>query len=341
MIENNNNEMTYKDDVRATRVGSLGSSDGHLLMQILSLGYVPKSAYARMAVVKGFIEQKDIPRTAAIKAGDEMEMAIYEHIKATNPKYESNPLWVSDVYSRKNVKLIAHPDIVLCDYEQKILYVYEVKTTMFTFEQTRQTYKWQLCVQRALADEKVKALGKGWRVVQCLAHYNTDGLNLEEGIVFDPQRLYVHAIRTHRGYESAISEAMDIVNDFLEGFTEYYPDDDVDANLLPEKVKEHFAAMTQMVIEINEREEKIKEFKEKLYTFMSEKGIKSVSNENFSITRVDPSESKTIDYKRYFEDELAIHPRKMNGVARKYAKTTKKKGFVQIRTKEKKEETKD
>lgn len=35
----------YKQDVAATRVGCLGSSDGKMLSQIAALGTIPKSAY--------------------------------------------------------------------------------------------------------------------------------------------------------------------------------------------------------------------------------------------------------------------------------------------------------
>ena len=72
----------YKQDVAQSRVGCLGSSDGKMLAQICALGYVPKSAHKRLAICKGLIPQEEIPRTAAIKAGDEMEMLIYKHLAA-------------------------------------------------------------------------------------------------------------------------------------------------------------------------------------------------------------------------------------------------------------------
>ena len=103
----------YKNEIANTRKGCLGGSDGKMLAQIAALGYVPKSAYKRLAVCNGLIEQEEIPRTAAIVAGDKIEMAIYDHLTKKDPRYESNPLWVSEKYSTKNVKLIAHPDIVL------------------------------------------------------------------------------------------------------------------------------------------------------------------------------------------------------------------------------------
>ena len=134
-------QQDYKNEIRSSRCGALGSSDGKLIISVAESGIIPKSAYKRLAVCKGLIEQKDIPYTAAVRAGDELEMLVFEHLKANDKRYQSNPCWVSKKYSRKSVKLLTHPDIVLQDDENKVLNVYEVKCTKFTFEQTKDTYK--------------------------------------------------------------------------------------------------------------------------------------------------------------------------------------------------------
>ena len=170
----------YKDDVAQSRVGCLGSSDGKLLAQVCALGYVPKSAYHRLAVCKGLIEQEDIPMTAAVKAGDAMEMLIYKHLSANDPRYESNPRWVSKKYSMPNVTLIAHPDMVLKDDARKTLYIYETKTTKYTVEETRQSYKAQLFIEYIIGKELCEEYGKDWNVKLSLVHYNTDGLDLAQ-----------------------------------------------------------------------------------------------------------------------------------------------------------------
>ena len=187
--------LNYKDDVAQSRVGCLGSSDGKMLMQVCSLGFVPKSAHKRLAVCKGLIPQQEIPRTAAIVAGDEMEMAIYRHLSANDPRYESNPKWISEKYSYKNVKLISHPDIVLVDQARKTVFVWEVKTTKYSVADTRQTYKAQLFIHYLLAKEIAERMGKDWTVKIALVHYNTDGLDLTEGVTFDPERLTIKDVR--------------------------------------------------------------------------------------------------------------------------------------------------
>lgn len=325
----------YKQDVAATRVGCLGSSDGKMLSQIAALGTIPKSAYKRLAVVKGLIPQVEIPKNAAIQAGDDLEMIVYSHLKAQDPRYESNPLWVSEKYSTKNCKLISHPDLVLQDDASKVLNVYEVKTTKYTFEQTRQTYESQLFIHNLLATERAKKLGSEWKVKVFLVHYSTDGLDLENGIEFDPSRLTVHQVYFSTMYFD-VMRGMNLVNDFLETFTEYYEGDEIDANLLPTNVKSQFDDVAAMLVEIKERESKVEEFKQRLYQFMVDKDIKSIKNDVFSITRVDPMVSKSFDAKRYVEDLIKQFPRKSKKIIEKYTKTQKRKGYCQIKVKEEK-----
>lgn len=322
----------YKQEVANTRKGCLGGSDGKMLSQIATLGYIPKSALKRLAVCKGLIEQEDIPRTAAIVAGDKIEMAIYDHLTKKDPRYESNPLWVSEKYSTKNVKLIAHPDIVLKDNARKTLFVYEVKTTKYNINDTRQTYNAQLFIESLLAHEIAAKLGSGWSVKMFLVHYSTEGLDLTEDIEFDPTRMTLKEVRLTSSFD--IKKSMELVDMFLDTFTEYYDGDDVDADMLPVAVKSQFDDVAAMLVEIKERETKVDEFKKRLYDFMVEKDIKSIKNDVFSITRVDPTESKTFDAKRYLDDEAKAHPRKVKKLVEKYTKTTKRKGYAVIKVKE-------
>lgn len=333
-------EMNYKDDIAQSRVGCLGSSDGKMLMQICSLGYVPKSAHKRLAVCKGLIPQVEIPRTAAIKAGDEMELAIYKHLSANDPRYESNPKWVSEKYSYKNVKLISHPDIVLIDQARKTVFVWEVKTTKYSVADTRTTYKAQLFVHYVIAKEIAAKMGKDWTVKVSLVHYNTEGLDLTEGVTFDPNRLTIKDVRFTSTAFFDINKAMSIVNDFLETFVEYYEGDEVDANLLPVTVKSQFEDIAAMLQEIEDRKTKVDEFKTRLYKFMDEHDIKSVKNELFSITRVDPTVQKSFDGKKFLDDVAKEHPRKAKKILAKYTKSVNKSGYVSIKLKKEKDETK-
>jgi len=327
----------YKQEITQTRVGCLGSSDGKMLAQIATLGKVPKSAYKRLAVCKGLIPQEEIPTSAAMKAGDDIEMAVYRHIMAIkrDPRYESNPLWVSDKYSRKNVKLISHPDIVKRDDARKMLFVYEVKTTKFSFEDTRDEYKTQLYIHYILGKEMAAKYGKGWGVKVFLVHYSTTGLDLENGIEFDVSRLTIKEI-SFNAQVFSVNRAMDVVDEFLEGFNEYYEGDDINADLLPAKIKEEFDLVAATLVEIKERENMVDAFKNKLYEFMVSHDIKSIKNDAFSISRVDPTVSKSFDAKKYMDDLSREHPRKAKKIIDTYTKVTKRKGYCTIKVKEEK-----
>ena len=327
-------QQDYKNEIRSSRCGALGSSDGKLIISVAESGVIPKSAYKRLAVCKGLIEQEDIPYTAAVRAGDELEMLVFEHLKANDDRYQSNPCWVSKKYSRKNVNLLTHPDIVLQDDENKVLNVYEVKCTKFTFEQTRDTYKAQLIIHWTIANEIAKELGE-YKVRLFLVHYSTDGMNLEDGFEFDPSRLTVKQLRNIEKEANTyrLSDAMDIVNDFLETFDSYYDGDEIESEYLPEKVKQEFDTITTILAEIKERETKVEEFKARLYEFMLSHDIKSIKGIDWGVTRVDATESRQFDSKAFLSDYAAKHPRAYKKLVRDFEKVVKRKGSVQIRVK--------
>lgn len=331
------NEYAYKEDIIHSRVGSVGGSDAKMLASIANNGFVPKSAYKRLAVCKGLIEPNNYGVTKAMAFGDYIENEIFAMLsKGSEEEYQSNPLWVSKKLSRENVKLICHPDIVLKDTKNNTLYVYEVKTTKFSVEETRQTYREQLYIEQLLAKEVVSEYKGRWTIKPFLVHYNTDGVDLDAPFEFDANRL------TIRPYKFGVApfdvnKAMDITSTFLSTFNEYYESDEIDYALLPQNVQTQFTQVASYLREIKEREEKVNEFKERLYTFLSERNIKKISCDDFSFTVVAPTKSVKVDYQKLFEEEIAAKtPRKAKKMQNKYKKETARKGYVVIKTKENK-----
>lgn len=321
----------YKEDIKNTRVHALGGSDGKLIKQIAEFGYVPKGAYKRLAVCKGLIPQQEIPQTAAVKAGDYIENAIYEHLKESSPCAQSNPLIVSKKYSRKNCALLCHIDIRICDESTKTLTYIEVKASKYETDHVRHEYDGQLYIESLLGKEDAKGLGKGWKFRLFLAHYNTADLDLTEGVEFDPSRLSVRPVRFSQGGRFDVEGAMTCIDEFLETFNEYYDGDEVDANLLPTNVQSQFSEVAQFLREIKEREDKVAAFKTKLYDFLSERGIRKVACDDFSFTVVAPTQQISVDYKALFTQEIeAKKPRVAKQLKEKYKKTTNKKGWVLI-----------
>jgi len=322
-------QYEYKEDINSTRKGCFGGSDANILSQIASLEKVPRSAYKRLAVAKGLIENDNIT-TRVMQFGDFIENAVYDNLAATKPSAQSNPLWVSGKYSTKELKLICHADIAYFDEEKKVLNVYEVKATRFSIDQTRDTYKNQLFVEWTIAKEIVKAKGEDWKVNMFLVHYDTSGVNMEEEFTFDPARLTVHKLRMKENLFD-ISNAMKIASEFLQTFDCYADDEgDIQAQYLPEKVKKEFDTISQVLAEIKEREKTIDEFKAKMVDFMQQKGIRSIKSEEWSITLVEASESVQFDHKKFLADLGDKHPRKAKKLRKDYEKRVSKGAYVKI-----------
>ena len=325
-------EFDYKQDIQNTRKGCLGGSDGNLLAQVANLGYVPRSAYKRLAVAKGLIENENIT-TRVMAFGDFIENTIFENLTLGNPNYISNPLWVSGKYSKEGCKLICHPDFVYYDDEKKILKVYECKATKFNLAQTKDTYINQLFIEWTIANEIVKAKGEGWTVQLFLCHYNTDGVNIDDDFTFDTSRLTIHKLRM-TGMVFDIDKAMTIISDFESTFDYYTEEEEVDSQYLPEKVKSEFDTITSVLAEIEERKTKVEDFKRKLCDFMQDKGIKSIKNDAWNITLVGASETVQFDSKRFLADFAAKHPRKEKKLRKDYEKRVSKRAYVTIKIKD-------
>lgn len=327
--------MDYKDDIRKTRVGSLGGSDGNMLSQIASLGAVPRSAYKRIAVMKGLLEREDVS-TRVMLFGDFIETAIFDNLHAEDERYVSNPLWVSEKYSKDGCRLICHPDIVLYDEEKKVLKAFEVKATKFDVPSTREKYKNQLYIEWTIAKEIAKARGKNWKVQMYLVHYDTSEVNIDEEFTFSPEKLTVHRLRlTDNLFD--IDKAMTIVSDFSKTFDYYTEDEEIDSAYLPANVKAEFDVISNALAEIKQREEKVDEFKKRLCEFMQAHGIKSIKNDAWNMTLVNATEQVSFDAKKFLADLAAKHPRKEKKLRKDYEKRISKGAYVKIQLKTKKD----
>lgn len=327
-------EKDYKIDINNTRKGCLGGSDANILAQIANLGYVPRSAYKRMAVVNGLMENENVT-TRVMLYGDFIEQSIYKNLAAENAYWQSNPLWISEKYSKGKVKLITHPDFVLYDEENKVLKIYECKATRFTPKQTKETYRNQMFIEWLIGNEIVKARGKDWKVQLFLCHYDTSDVNIEDEFSFDPSKLSIHPMRIS-ATTFDIAKAMEITEDFLEDFNEYYGDgEEVDSEYMPEKVKKEFDIITSVLAEIKERKAKVDEFKKRLCEFMQEKGIKSIKNDAWNITLVAATESVSFDSKKFLADYTAKHPKKAKKLKKDYEKRMANGAYVTIKLKDK------
>lgn len=322
----------HKSEIIASRVGNLGGSDADLIASVAQDGGIKKSFTKRLAIAKGLIPPKDSIATQAMLLGDDVEMEIYKQLRATdNNMWKSNFKLTSKKFSRKNVSLIAHIDFFLQDNDAHVIKVVECKATKRNVDETRQTYKNQLYVEYCLAREYAASLPGIWKVELSLLHYDTNGMDTIAD--FDPAKITMKRVY-FRTKLFDIDHGMDIIDSYLDGLDEYYGDDEVDAELLPENVQEQFLMMTTILTEIKEREKQVEDFKRKIYDFFVAHDIKSVKGELFNIIRVDPTTSRSFDHKRFIEDYEKEHPVKCRKLLKKYEKTTNRKGYVNIKVKQ-------
>lgn len=319
--------MDYKDEIRSTRVGCLGGSDGRMLQQISECGYVPDSAKKRLAICRGLIENDDSYRSRAMEWGDTIEQAIFSAISSGDEQYESNPLWKSDRYSKPMCALICHPDFVKYDEDSRTIFAYECKCTKFTIEETLRAYRAQLFIEYSLGHEIAKKRGRNWKVRLFLVHYST--ADMGDTLDFDAERMTLREVK-FRGKPLDIGKAMSIVDEYLANL-EYYSDGDVvEAYNLPTEVYDEFASVSNILREIKQREKQVEEFKERLYNFLTEKGITKVRCDTFSFSVVAPTTQTTFDTKKFMEDYEREHPRAAKKLRERYKRTSNKKGYVKI-----------
>lgn len=322
----------YKLDIEQSRKGNLGSSDARMLQQIAELGVVPKSAVKRLAIVKGLAENENIS-TPAMAFGDRIEMQVFDMLKSQDDRWQSNPCLTSTKYSRKNVNVIDHVDYLLQDDEKKVITIGEAKASKLSFRQARDEYRWQLAHHWLVGNELAKMVGNYTvRVLLCV--YDTNGVDYDNH-EFDPSRLTVKQVRFSKA-EYDLGKAMDIVDAFLDTLQYYTEDESVPYEYLPENVQKEFDGITTLLTEIKQREATVEAFKAKLYEFLQSKNIKSIKNDSWSITRVDPTTSVQFDSKRYLDDYAHDHPKLYKKMREKYEKKVNKKGFVSIKIKDNK-----
>lgn len=321
-------QYEYKNDIIASRTGNVGSSDAKMLDTIAQLGYVPNSALKRLAVVKGLIENDNFTN-AAMRYGDFIENMVYANLKASDERWQSNPCIVSEKYSRKNCRVITHVDFMLQDDKNRTLTLCECKATKGSYAKTRNEYEAQLKHHWLLGQEYAKKLGD-YKVKLLLCQYCTDNINLGEEFTFDPERLTVKPVRFSKVIYD-LGKAMDIVDEFLETYDYYTEDDTIDYEYLPSNVQKEFDTVTSLLAEIKEREDAVNTFKTRLYDFLVEKNIKSIKNDAWSITRVDPTTTIQFDSKKYLDDFAQKHPIQYKKLRAQYDKKVSKKGYVSIK----------
>lgn len=324
------NNYGYKDEIISSRVGNLGGSDARILAAIAKNGCVQRAQVERLAIAKGLYERPNITNIA-MQYGDFIENMIYDSLVQVDERWESNKCFRSQKYGREGLGLLVHIDFSLFDEsrDKPLLLWVECKATTTDIEQTYKDYKEQLYVEYVLGKELAEQLGADFKLELC--HYDASVMFEDEfqlQFAFDPDKISRKKVIFKKPVFD-ISSGMDIAAQYVSEMTEYKREE-IDWDYLPAEVQEQMKQVNNILVSIKEKQDSIEEFKSRFYDFLCKNEIKSVKTPYFTISRVDESVSIQFDKVRF----TAEHP----GLAAKYQRAVKKKGYVLIKTKEVKDE---
>ncbi len=99
----------YKQDIIATRMGGLGSSDAKMVEKVGKIGKLAYADKERIAEMLGIIERRQFS-TSATALGDLIENQMYEIVKELYPDAVSNPYYKSKLSEEYGYDIFNHID---------------------------------------------------------------------------------------------------------------------------------------------------------------------------------------------------------------------------------------
>lgn len=287
----------YKDNIIATRVGSLGSSDAKMVAKI---GRTGKLAYAdkeRLAVLTGQAEQHDFSN-AATRNGDYIEQEIYKDIRGKWDDAKSNPICLSTSLSTPRCNVINHIDIETVQGEYLVWY--EVKASRYSIQQVKAEYEDQLKWHHYLLNEKAALMNL--KPALLLVHYLVEGYNAP----YDPERVTTIPVRFNGDYFADIQKGLDIINEALADF-KWEPREELEASDLPDNLRQQLDYITGRLREAEQIKAETETFKSKLLSACLEHGIKTIKAEGWSATVKDGYVSSRLDSTKLKADHPELY----------------------------------
>lgn len=286
----------HKQEIHATRVGGLGGSDAAMVLKIGRKGIesLSESDKIRLAVMTGQIQFKPIATNDAMERGNEFEKWLGENIYTSNTGWKSNPkINLTHGYS---FKVFAHPDF----FSKNI--VIEAKCTSKDIVKTEEDYEAQLQWYYMLGINKVY-----------LAHVlQSDDFELHKTKLIQRNSKTIYELRT----------GLQLIDAFIQGWTYESKEEWTDGDLMPFE-KTAVERMYNSLAEIKRLEAKIETYKADLLKVFEDNNVKSLKSENYSISYVGESVTRTLDKSKLFKE----HPEINEG---DYSKTTVKKPYLKI-----------
>lgn len=304
---------TYKEDIIATRMGGLGSSDAKMVEKIGKIGRLAYADCERIAEMLGIVERKQFT-TPATSLGDIIENQMYDIVKELYPNAVSNPYYKSRLSDTYGFDIFNHIDFEV-ENETSLIWI-ENKASKHDTERVRKDYDAQLKWHWMLLCEKAESLGKKPELK--LNHYRTDAEGSND---FDASRLTFVPITFRKGYDASIRKGLEVISGSLADF-EFTPKDELDATDLPEELQNAMMLVADKLTQMRSLEAEVNAFKERCRDLFEANNVKSIRNDLFTITFTPSHESTRFDSKSLEKDSPEIYE--------KYLKTTQVKSSVKI-----------
>lgn len=265
----------YKDNIIATRVGSLGSSDAKMVAQVGRSGMLSNTAKERLAVLTGQREQRDFSN-AATRNGDYIEQEIYRSIREHYWQAVSNPCFASNNLHTDYFNVIDHIDIEVAADEDLIWY--EVKASKYSTQQVKAEYEDQLKWHYLLLQEKAALLRLKPQLV--LVHYLVEDYEA----AYDPERVSFVPVSFGEGYKDEIVKGLEILTKTLaEGFTWSQPEE-LEASDLPAEVQSKVDYVAAMLRDIAAKQAEVDAFKGGLLELCQKYNVKKITTDGWTAT---------------------------------------------------------
>lgn len=316
----------YKEDIVKTRIGGLGSSDAKIVASVSQTGKLNTTANDRIAQMLGLAERPNV-HTPQMAIGDAVEMLLFNAVKIDCPNAVSNPLYVSSEMSeRYGFDVLNHIDIEAEEDGQLIWW--ECKASKYSTPDVMHDYDMQFCWHWLLLREKAEKMGLQPRLF--LLHYQTDDVQFHYGdngevIIenFDKEKTAV--VEINEPNVDWFSAGLKIISDIVKsGKFEYKKGDDIDADALPENLRENVREIEKLSAEKARIDARIEELKADFDEYMLANDKKTIYCQYGTISRSAGATRSTLDSKLLKSEKPEIYAQ--------YVKTTTSSPTISYRT---------
>ena len=286
----------HKEEIEVTRVGGFGGSDAAMFYRIglKGLSAITNSDKKRIRVAKGIDEYKPIPMNDAMQRGHDFEDWYSENYQSAAMERERK--FTRDL--AKNFDTFFHADF-------SDTYIYELKSTHNT-DYVLTTYDAQLQWQHMISAMPV------YIVIS------------DSSLPFEDCSEPIEVKRNERSIK-ILQNGIRLLDENWDTLDLEIGEEWSDSDLMPFE-KEDITVFTSYLQRIQQLERLAEESKLKVFQFMKDNNIKSLTSDSYTVTFIPESTTTSLDKKKLFTAHPEINEQD-------YIKTSPKKAYITVKLK--------